>query len=206
MIAAKLPGLFAGELDWIVMKALDKDRARRYETANGLAKDVQRYLTGEAVEACPPTLAYRFRKSYRKHRVSILIGGAFVALLFWDSWRLTGSQSRKPTLARKRNDPSVSETSVLIVFRDVLEEFNPHKRHLLETSVRKNPDNATIQEVLVRACQNLDNKTDITPVMRAKVRMEFASFFYRLHEYQLAYQQFDKAYREFEKELGRDDD
>ncbi len=54
------------------MKALDKDRSRRYETANGLAKDVQRYLEGDAVEACPPTLGYRLSKTFRRHRGAIL--------------------------------------------------------------------------------------------------------------------------------------
>src|SRR5262249_11867320 len=56
---AKLSQLLRGELDWIVMKALEKDRSRRYETATGLARDVQRHLAGEAVQACPPTLSYR---------------------------------------------------------------------------------------------------------------------------------------------------
>ena len=51
-----------GELDWIVMKALEKDRNRRYETANGFAADIERYLNDEPVEACPPSAAYRFRK------------------------------------------------------------------------------------------------------------------------------------------------
>src|SRR5688572_23048074 len=55
---AKLSGLVRGELDWIVMKALEKDRARRYETANGLAMDVQRYLSDDTVQACPPSSAY----------------------------------------------------------------------------------------------------------------------------------------------------
>jgi tetratricopeptide (TPR) repeat protein len=79
--AAKLPGLVRGELDWIVMKALDKDRSRRYETANGLSKDVQRYLKGDAVEACPPTLGYRLQKVYRKNRAAVLTAGAFAVIL-----------------------------------------------------------------------------------------------------------------------------
>src|SRR5438046_4957729 len=64
----KLSQLFRGELDWIVMKALEKDRNRRYETANGLAKDVQRYLDDEPVLACPPTFWYRFRKLARRNK------------------------------------------------------------------------------------------------------------------------------------------
>jgi WD40 repeat protein len=79
--AAKLPGLIRGELDWIVMKALDKDRTRRYETASGFAKDVQRYLQGDAVEACPPTFRYRLTKAYRQHRAAVLVGSAFAAVL-----------------------------------------------------------------------------------------------------------------------------
>jgi serine/threonine protein kinase len=77
----KLSQLLRGELDWIVMKALEKDRARRYETANGLARDVQRYLAGDAVEACPPTLGYRLRKLYRRNRAAVLTAGAFVLVL-----------------------------------------------------------------------------------------------------------------------------
>src|SRR5207248_3287979 len=60
MEPAKLTKLVRGELDWIVMKALDKDRHRRYETANGFAMDVQRYLSDETVQACPPSAWYRF--------------------------------------------------------------------------------------------------------------------------------------------------
>jgi hypothetical protein len=65
---AKLPRLVRGELDWIVMKALEKDRSRRYETANGFAMDVQRYLAGEPVLAVPPSTGYRLKKFVRRHK------------------------------------------------------------------------------------------------------------------------------------------
>ncbi len=74
----KLAKLMRGELDWIVMKCLEKDRARRYETANGLAHDLGRYLADEPVEACPPSSMYRLRKFARKHRAPV-IGLAAVA-------------------------------------------------------------------------------------------------------------------------------
>ena len=64
-----------GELDWIVMKALEKDRDRRYETANGFAADVQRYLADEPVQACPPSAGYRLRKFVRRNRREVLIAG-----------------------------------------------------------------------------------------------------------------------------------
>jgi serine/threonine protein kinase len=68
----KLTSLLRNELDWIVMKALEKDRTRRYETANGLAADVNRYLAGEPVLAHPPSAAYRLRKFVRRHRTRVL--------------------------------------------------------------------------------------------------------------------------------------
>jgi serine/threonine protein kinase/tetratricopeptide (TPR) repeat protein len=64
---AKLSKLVRGEIDWIVMKCLEKDRSRRYETANGLARDVERFLHDEPVEACPPTLFQRAAKWGRRH-------------------------------------------------------------------------------------------------------------------------------------------
>ncbi len=73
---AKLTKLVRGELDWIVMKALEKDRNRRYETANGFAMDVQRYLADEPVQACPPSAGYRLRKFARRNK-----GGLAVAAL-----------------------------------------------------------------------------------------------------------------------------
>jgi tetratricopeptide (TPR) repeat protein len=69
---AKLTKLIRGELDWIVMKCLEKDRNRRYETANGLAHDVERYLNDEAVQACPPSAGYRLRKFLRRNRGAVI--------------------------------------------------------------------------------------------------------------------------------------
>lgn len=69
---ARLSKLVRGDLDWITMKALEKDRARRYETANGLAMDVQRYLAGEPVFAAPPSAAYRLRKFVRRNRPQVI--------------------------------------------------------------------------------------------------------------------------------------
>jgi WD40 repeat protein/serine/threonine protein kinase len=79
----RLRQLFRGELDWIVMKALEKDRNRRYETASAFAADVQRYLNNEAVQACPPSAAYRLRKFAQRNKRALatvaLLGGTLVA-------------------------------------------------------------------------------------------------------------------------------
>src|SRR5262245_23489437 len=78
---AQLSKLVRGEIDWIVMKCLEKDRSRRYEAASGLAKDIERYLADEPVEACPPSATYRLRKFARKHTRALAAAAAFVALL-----------------------------------------------------------------------------------------------------------------------------
>ncbi|HEV3339733.1 MAG TPA: hypothetical protein VG125_05235, partial [Pirellulales bacterium] len=70
-----------GDLDWIVMKALEKARDRRYQTANGLARDIERYLHNEPVEACPPSTAYRLRTFARRNRAALATGGLISAAL-----------------------------------------------------------------------------------------------------------------------------
>jgi serine/threonine protein kinase len=72
----KLSGLLRGELDWIVMKTLEKDRDRRYETPHALALDIQRYLHDETVQACPPSAWYRFRKFARRNKGAFLTASA----------------------------------------------------------------------------------------------------------------------------------
>ena len=84
----KLISLLKGDLDWIVMKALEKDRTRRYETANGLAMDVQRYLSNEPVLARPPSRWYRLQKLVRRNQ-AVFLSGAVVALVLLAS--LAGS-------------------------------------------------------------------------------------------------------------------
>ncbi|MHC5023139.1 MAG: tetratricopeptide repeat protein [Planctomycetota bacterium] len=77
----RLSAIVRGDLDWIVMKALEKDRTRRYETADGLAADVARHLAGEAVLAVPPSSAYRVRKFVRRHRVGVMASSLVVLSL-----------------------------------------------------------------------------------------------------------------------------
>jgi WD40 repeat protein/serine/threonine protein kinase len=77
----KLSGLVRGELDWIVMRALEKDRGRRYETANGFGMDVQRFLAGEPVQAVPPSARYRLHKLVRRHRRAVVMGSVAAAVV-----------------------------------------------------------------------------------------------------------------------------
>jgi serine/threonine protein kinase len=77
----KLVALLRGELDWVVMKCLEKPRERRYETADGLARDIQRYLSDEPVEARPPSAGYRLRKFLARHKGPALVAAAAVLAL-----------------------------------------------------------------------------------------------------------------------------
>ncbi len=78
---AKLMSLLRGDLDWVVMKCLEKQRERRYASANGLARDIQRYLADEVVEARPPSTGYRMGKFLRRNRVTALAGAAVTMAL-----------------------------------------------------------------------------------------------------------------------------
>ncbi len=107
----RLPRLVRGELDWIVMKCLEKDRTRRYDTANGLARDVEHYLADEPVEACPPSASYRLRKAARKYRTPLQVVGAFLLLLVagviastWQAIRATLAERTAESRKREADD------------------------------------------------------------------------------------------------------
>jgi serine/threonine protein kinase/tetratricopeptide (TPR) repeat protein len=100
-----------GELDWIVMKCLEKDRNRRYETASALGRDIDRYLHDEPVQACPPSACYRLRKFARKYRAILQIAGVFVVLLVaaaavstWQAVRATRERDRAEASFRMARD------------------------------------------------------------------------------------------------------
>jgi serine/threonine protein kinase/WD40 repeat protein len=114
----QLRGVVRGELDWIVMKALEKDRDRRYETANGLAKDVQRYLADEPVLACPPSAWYRFRKFARRNTAlltaatvvaaTLLVAGATVTWKWWQAECARDEAQDAGTRARQGEERAVA--------------------------------------------------------------------------------------------------
>jgi serine/threonine protein kinase len=114
---AKLTKLVRGELDWIVMKALEKDRSRRYETANGFAMDVQRYLAGESVLAVPPSASYRLRKFARKHRAGLTTAAAIALLLLMgvtvSSWQAVRATRAEVEQTRQRQIAEANERQAL---------------------------------------------------------------------------------------------
>jgi serine/threonine-protein kinase len=108
----RLTALVRGELDWIVMKALEKDRGRRYETANGFAMDVQRYLAGEPVVAAPASQWYRLRKFVRRRRGPVAAAGlvllALVGGIAGTTWGLLRAEHQQK-LAENSKQEAVKE-------------------------------------------------------------------------------------------------
>src|SRR4029079_14822132 len=103
METAKLTKLVRGEVDWIVMKARQKDRSRRYETANGLAMDVQRYLADEPVLACPPSTYYRLKKLARRNKGKLAVAALALLLVILSGsgvgWALRDRTARHARVA-----------------------------------------------------------------------------------------------------------
>jgi serine/threonine protein kinase/Flp pilus assembly protein TadD len=147
----RLTALVRGDLDWIVMKALEKDRGRRYETANGFAMDVQRYLHDEPVVAGPPSARYRLRKFARRNKLALTIAGMFAAALLLGVALLSASTiliSRSYTAERKarqqaeanfqRTRAAVDEFFTTVSQSTLFDVpgLQPLRKELLESAVR----------------------------------------------------------------------
>jgi hypothetical protein len=109
----KLVHQLQGNLDWIVMKCLEKNRARRYDTANGLAMDIQRHLSHEPVVARPPSAAYKFQKAWQRNKLAFTAGAAVaVALVVGISvstWQAIRATEAKREQSRLRQQAEVEQ-------------------------------------------------------------------------------------------------
>jgi eukaryotic-like serine/threonine-protein kinase len=124
MEPAKLAKLVRGELDWIVMKTLEKDRNRRYETASAFAADVQRYLNDEPVQACPPSAMYRLRKLVRRNKGPVLAASLLLLALLggiigttWGMIRATGAQAEAVNEAEQKEHALTEKETALSTAR-----------------------------------------------------------------------------------------
>ena len=108
--ASKLSATIRGELDWIVMKAMEKNRNRRYESASAFAQDVQRYLNDEPVTACPPTVVYRTGKFMRRNRLAVGVTGLLVLALSGVGWHFYQLQRADADAAKIRMELEVANS------------------------------------------------------------------------------------------------
>lgn len=132
----RLESLLRGELDWVVMKALDKDRTRRYETANGLAVDIERYLNGEPVVARPPSISYRVGKFVNKNRGLIFAAATMLALLIGLATISTWSYFRVSSL--------LTENEVLLESATENEKIAKQQEQIAKTEANRANEQAEI--------------------------------------------------------------
>lgn len=183
--ASKLGPIVRGELDWICMKAMEKDRARRYETAGALAVDIEHYLSDEPVSAVKPSQTYLLRKFAKRNRTIVFAGTAvFVTLLvgvIGTSIALVG-QARERALAQgaRATAEAVSQFQA-----DLLASADPDK------SLGKR---VTVWDVMNSAVRELDNgKLKEQPAVEAAVRVTIGSTFRALGQFDAAEPNLKKA-------------
>jgi eukaryotic-like serine/threonine-protein kinase len=184
----KLRQLVRGDLDWIVMKALDKERNRRYETANGLARDIQRYLADEPVEACPPSTTYRFRKFARRNRVALSTAVLVIAALVlgtvvstWQAIRATRAEylaevsraaaTEQRTEAEKQHVQS--EANFQLARKTVDEYFTLVSESKLFDVPGLQPLRTNLLEAALRFYKELGNRRSNEPAVMADLAVTY---------------------------------
>jgi serine/threonine protein kinase/Tfp pilus assembly protein PilF len=230
----QLSGLVRGELDWIVMKCLDKDRDRRYETANALAADLQRYLRDEPVQACPPSSWYRLRKFVRRNRgrvlAAVVVLLALVGGILGTSWGLVQAWEAE---AKARNEAKLKEAEAKLkeaeMKRAVQAEHNAKEEAdisrttvafvqvlLWQADVHNQPrmfrrlgdepnPNLTLRELLDRADGMLDGSFAKQELVQAAIRYIVGTAYRALGEYSKAQAHLERAIALRKGKLGADD-
>jgi tetratricopeptide (TPR) repeat protein len=200
----KLSGLVRGELDWIVMKALEKDRNRRYETANGFAADVQRYLADEPVLACPPSAWYRLRKFLRRYKGPVLAAGLLfftlsagilgttLGMIREEKQRMAAENSANEARSRE------AETNGVLAFVEnrILGAVLPGG---WETGQGYD---VKLADALKAALPDVDKRFVDQPLIEARLRMVMGNAFWHLGEFKTASDQQEKAFALYTQHRG----
>ena len=174
----KLGHALRGDLDWILLKALEKDRARRYDTANAFAQDLQRHLSDEPVSAGPPSAGYRLRKLVRRNRLAFAAGSAVVLALFAgitvSSWQAVRAM-RAEEFAKQRVIEVAAERDAKDKARQDAEAVST-----FFTEVFQSPDperdgrTITVAETLDRAAKKLESDLASDPARRVGLQATLA--------------------------------
>jgi tetratricopeptide (TPR) repeat protein len=187
-VPPKLINLLRGDLDWIVMKALEKDRTRRYETANAIALDIRRHLADEPVSATAPSAVYRFGKFARRNKAALGVAGAIAAILViatfastWEAIRATRAEAmvtkRVIEVAAERDQKDKARQAAETA-RQAAEAARQEAEAISTflTEVFQSPDPAragrtiTVAETLDRATRKLD--TDFASQSERRVKLQ----------------------------------
>ncbi len=166
----KVSGLVRGELDWIVMKALEKDRNRRYETASAFAADVVRYLQNEPVLACPPSATYQFRKFALRNKAVLFALSVVLATL---TLLVIGLAVSNQLILAERNEKVVALAEKEKALALVTAEGERAEENFLRASI-------AIREVLTKAAMGLDEWSALPMPLRKRFSEEAVSFYQSL--------------------------
>ena len=232
MAPAKLGALVRGELDWIVMKALEKDRGRRFETANQFAEDIEHYLSDQPVLACPPSTSYRFRKFASRNKVALAVGSAFLLLMllglagttsqmvrartaerealtrFAEAESARQNESNQRQLAEQRRQLAESERERAEQERSrakAVKEFLTEDL-LAQADPENEPDrDIKLREVVDRAAKAFEERFDTLPLLKADIAEILYTIYSSLGEYEKAETYIRQTLEIRERELGEAD-
>jgi eukaryotic-like serine/threonine-protein kinase len=181
---SRLGAVLRGELDWIIMRAMEKERARRYVTANGLAEDIARHLNGEPVLAVPPSTLYRARKIVRRHRAKFAISAAFVLLLASATVVSAGLWLRaegQALQARRERDQ----------FEKIAREMESTWDGLTP-KVAQGRDTTILRELMQKSADRIrDGELAAAPEAELRMRLTIGRVYWALGEYVLAHEMLD---------------
>ena len=202
----RLVQLVRGELDWIVMRAIEKDRTRRYDTAAALADDLAHYLAGEPVAAGPPGRTYRVRRFARKYRAAIGVAALVAAALLMGVAGTTIGlvrEFRQRRLAESRraeadNNRRIAESALTFVDKDILARLSP--ACIRDQAAR----NEIVRAVIEPALRSIDERFEDLPAARSAVRAMLVKPLVELARYDLALPQARAAWRERQEAWGAD--
>ncbi len=206
MESAQLPRLVRGELDWIVMKTLEKDRSRRYDSANSLAMDVQRYLTGEPVLAHPPSKLYQFKKYVRRHKAQVTAASLVLLVLLAGIAGTTWGMFQAKHAANAERQAKLEAEANLDYARKgneilgaVFANFDPNTKYETVAELRN-----ALKTNLLDAAKKLDDLGSGDPVAVAQMRHTLGTSMYSLGETELAIPLFQQAMEVRKAKLGAD--
>jgi len=222
MEPAKLTNLVRGDLDWIVMKTLEKDRNRRYETAKDFAADVQRYLSDEPVQACPPSAWYRFRKFVRRNRgpvsaasvvlLALIVGvvGTTLGLVRAEQQRQIAQDNEQKAVAAAeavktaKQSAEARETETKAVLDFVENNVFAAARPQGLTKAGGLGRDVTLRNALEAALPFVDESFREQPLIEARLRLTLATSFGNLGKARIATDQAERARAIYSKHLGAD--
>ena len=209
----RLAQLLAGDLDWVVMKALEKDRTRRYDTPGRFAEDIERYLRREAILARPPSAVYKVKKFAQRHRAAVLTGAAMAAVLLVGAavatWQaVLATRAKQHALAAAEAEKKAKELAQAKEAETRTELEFVENRLLSAARPEGYPGGlgrtVTLEQAVKAALPYVEESFPNQPLLEARLRLTLGQSFWYLGEAKLAADQCRTAVRLYSKHLGPD--